>query len=354
MGSGIRVDSESLTRFATSLFQAAGVPEDEAELVSKSLVGSNLRGHDSHGVVRIPRYLPLLETGELVAGAELVVHSETAAMLCADAGFGFGMVQMTRLIELLDEKVEQLGVACGTLVRCGHVGRVGEWAELVASRGRAGLVTVNDNGVLKCVAPPGGTEPTLSTNPIAIGVPTGGQPLVLDISTSVVANGKVLVQQMAGESCPEGWLLDAEGQPTTDPAVRFSDPRGTLLPMGGYKGFGLSLLLDILVGGLSGGSCPPAAPDAPGTNNVLLVVWDPERFAGTGHFLGEADRVIEFVRGVNRMPDVESIRLAGDRSRETMELRLAEGVPLDGGTWSSLCETALGLGVTVPTTETRA
>jgi uncharacterized oxidoreductase len=204
------------------------------------------------------------------------------------------------------------------------------------------------------VAPPGGTEPTLSTNPIAIGVPTGGQPLVLDISTSVVANGKVLVQQMAGESCPEGWLLDAEGQPTTDPAVRFSDPRGTLLPMGGYKGFGLSLLLDILVGGLSGGSCPPAAPDAPGTNNVLLVVWDPERFAGTGHFLGEADRVIEFVRGVNRMPDVESIRLAGDRSRETMELRLAEGVPLDGGTWSSLCETALGLGVTVPTTETRA
>ena len=354
MDSGIRVDSESLTRFAMSLFEAAGVPEDEAELVSISLVGSNLRGHDSHGVVRIPRYLPLLETGELVAGAELVVHSETGAMLCADAGFGFGMVQMTRLIERLDKKVDELGVACGTLVRCGHVGRVGEWAELVASRGRAGLVTVNDNGVLKCVAPPGGTEPTLSTNPIAIGVPTGDQPMVLDISTSVVANGKVLVQQMAGESCPEGWLLDSDGQPTTDPEVRFSDPRGTILPMGGYKGFGLSLLLDILVGGLSGGSCPPAAPGAPGTNNVLLVVWDPERFAGTGHFLGEADRVIEFVRGVERMPDVESIRLAGDRSRETMRLRLAEGVPLDRGTWASLCETAEGLGVEPPTTETRA
>jgi len=354
MEPGIRVDSESLTRFATSLFLAAGVPVEEAELVSISLVGSNLRGHDSHGVVRIPRYLPLLETGELVAGAELVVHSETAAMLCADAGFGFGMVQMTRLIERLDEKVEQLGVACGTLVHCGHVGRVGEWAELVASRGRCGLVTVNDNGVLKCVAPPGGTEPTLSTNPIAIGVPTGEQPMVLDISTSVVANGKVLVQQMAGEDCPEGWLLDSAGQPTTDPAVRFSDPRGTILPMGDYKGFGLALLLDILVGGLSGGSCPPAAQDAPGTNNVLLVVWDPERFAGTGHFLGEADRVIEFVRGVDRLPGVDSIRLAGDRSRETMRLRLQEGVPLDGGTWESLCETAGGLGVTPPTTETRA
>jgi len=354
MVSGICVDAELLTRFASSLFQAAGVPGDEADLVSASLVGSNLRGHDSHGVVRIPRYLPLLDTGELVAGAGLEVHSETPAMLCADAGFGFGMVQMTRLIERLEAKVDQSGVACGTLVRCGHVGRVGEWAELVASRGRAGLVTVNDNGVLKCVAPPGGTEPTVSTNPIAIGVPTGDRPLVVDISTSVVANGKVLVQQIAGQSCPDGWLLDAEGQPTTDPAVRFTDPRGTILPMGGYKGFGLSLLLDILVGGLSGGSCPPAAEGAPGTNNVLLVVWDPERFAGTGHFLGEADKLIGFVRGVNRMPGVDSIRLAGDRSHQMMSVRLAEGVPLDAGTWDSLCEAASGLGVEPPTTRTPA
>lgn len=352
--SGVCVDAELLTRFASSLFQAAGVPDDEADLVSTSLVGSNLRGHDSHGVVRIPRYLPLLETGELVAGAGLSVLSETSAMLCADAAFGFGMVQMTRLIDRLDDKVDQLGVACGTLVRCGHVGRVGEWAELVAARGRAALVTVNDNGVLKCVAPPGGTEPTVSTNPIAIGVPTGDRPLVVDISTSVVANGKVLVQQVAGETCPEGWLLDADGQPTTDPAVRFTDPRGTILPMGGYKGFGLSLLLDILVGGLSGGSCPPAAEGAPGTNNVLVVVWDPERFAGSGHFLGEADKLIQFVRGVNRVPGVDSIRLAGDRSNQMMTDRLAGGVPLDSGTWDSLCQTASDLGVVPPTTQTPA
>ena len=347
MRSGIRVTADSLEQFASSLFQAAGVPADESDLVSASLVGSNLRGHDSHGVVQIPHYLPLLETGELVGGADLAVHSETPAMLCADAAFGFGMVQMTRLIE-------RLGVACGTLVRCGHVGRVGEWAEAVATRGRAALVTVNDNGVLKCVAPPGGTEPTVSTNPIAIGVPTTDQPLVVDISTSVVANGKVLVQHVAGEPCPEGWLLDADGNPTTDPAVRFSDPRGTILPMGGYKGFGLSLLLDILVGGLSGGSCPPAAEGMPGTNNVLLMIWDPQRFAGTGHFLGEADKLIEFVRGVDRKPGVDAIRLAGDRSAATMAKRLSEGVPLNAGTWDSLCETGRGLGVEPPTTRTPA
>ena len=124
--------------------------------------------------------------------------------------------------------------------------------------------------------------------------------------------------------------------------------------MGGYKGFGLSLLLDILVGGLSGGSCPPAAEGTPGTNNVLVVVWDPNRFAGTGHFLGEADKLIEFVRGVNRVPGVDSIRLAGYRSNQMMSDRLAEGVPLDAGTWESLCETALGLGVDPPTTGTPA
>ena len=209
MVSGVLVESGLLTRFASALFQSSGVPLDESDLVSSSLVGANLRGHDSHGVVRIPSYLPLLETGELVAGAELVIRSETPSMLCADAGFGFGMVQMTRLIERL-------------------------------------------------------------------------------------------------------------------------------------------------VGGLSGGHCPPAPDGSPGTNNVLLVVWDPEMFAGTGHFLGEADRLIEFVRGVNRMPGVDSIRLSGDRSRRTMTERLSGGVPLDSGTWSSLCETASGLGIELPTTRSRA
>ena len=344
----LQIPADQLPRFGSAIFQAAGVPVEEADIVTTSLVGSNLRGHDSHGVVRIPRYLPQLEKGELVAGVELEVRSETPAMLCADAGFGFGMVQMTRLIDRLIEKVDVLGVACGTLSRCGHVGRLGEWAEAVAATGRAGLVTVNDNGVLKCVAPPGGVEPTVSTNPVAIGVPTGGDPLVLDISTSVVANGKILLRQTSGEPCPEGWLLDADGQPTTDPSVRFSDPRGTILPAGGYKGFGLAMLLDILVGGLSGGTCPPAPAGASGTNNVLLIIWDPGRFSGEDHFQGEADRLIAFVRGVKRRDDVEAIRLAGDRSKVTMAERLEHGIPLDAGTWSSLYEAATSLGLTPP------
>src|SRR5262249_45754257 len=141
-----------------------------------------------------------------------------------------------------------------------------------------------------------------------------------------------------GKPCPAGWLLDADGNPTTDPATRFADPPGTILPVGGdqaYKGFGLGLLLDLLVGGLSGGYCPPAEPGAKSSNNVLLVVWDPANFAGHEHFLRQADQLTRFVRSSRRRPGVDAIRLPGDRSAATRGERM-NGVPLDEGTWQAL------------------
>jgi uncharacterized oxidoreductase len=328
------------------------VTQEEAGIVANSLVQSNLCGHDSHGVVRVAGYVKQLRKGELVSGADLTVLAETESLLVTDANFGFGMVQAEHLIGRLVPKAKQQGIACGTTRRCGHLGRMGEWAERIARQGLAGLVTVNDNGVLQCVAPPGGTQPRISTNPISIGVPTGEEPLILDISTSVVANGKVLVVHKAGKQCPPGWLLDSEGNPTTDPSVRFRDPRGTLLPMGGeqqgYKGFGLGLLLDVLVGGLSGGNCPPAPEGASLTNNALFVLWDPDRFCGSEHFVGEADRLVQYVRDVRRKPGVEKIRLPGDHSLETARQRRNEGIPLDGGTWQSLVNLGEEFGVQIP------
>jgi len=351
----ITLPADDLLAFATALFRAAGVPNDDAAVVAESLVDANLRGHDSHGVVRVWDYLRQIEKGEVVAAVELRVLAETAAMLAVDAQLGFGQVQMQRVIDRLVPKARELGTATGTVVNCGHVGRLGEWVERIAAMGLAGLMAVNDNGVLQCVAPPGGVSPRISTNPIAIGVPTGGEPLVLDISTSTVANGKVKVAYLAGKECPAGWLLDHEGNPTTDPAVRFKDPRGTILPMGGeadgYKGFGLGLLLDILVGGLSGGFCPPAPPDAPGTNNVLLTVWDPLRFAGMEHFVAEADKLLAHVRGTPRKEGVDAIRLPGDRSRAVNAERLRDGITLDGKSWKRMREAAEGLGVAIPVFE---
>ncbi|GAB4142013.1 MAG: malate/lactate/ureidoglycolate dehydrogenase [Planctomycetaceae bacterium] len=351
---GLLFSVETLTDFAASLLIAANVPDHEAQMVAESLVGSDLRGHASHGVVRIPDYVRQLQAGELVADVELDVFNETASLIAADARFGFGQVQMPALIERLESKARAQGVACGTLRNCGHVGRLGEWVEKVAELGLAGLIAVNDNGVLQCVAPPGGKSPRISTNPIGIAVPSENGPIVLDISTSAVANGKIKVAHLSGQECPAGWLLDSEGNPTTDPAVRFSDPRGTILPMGGeqgYKGFGLGMLFDMLVGGLSGGYCPPAPENAHGTNNVLMLVWDPAKFSGREHFLSEVGDLERYVRDTPRKPDSESIRLPGDRSRGLIQKHLKEGIPLQLGTWQSLVQLAETWKLPVPSRE---
>ena len=242
----VTVSADALTAFAAQLFQASRVPVSESHAIAESLVDANLRGHESHGVVRVMEYLGFLSEGAVKAGVSLDIVSRTASLVVCDGQLGFGQVQMRRLLDLLEPMARDTGLACGTIRRCGHIGRLGEWVERLARRNLAGLLSVNDNGVLTSVAPPGGKQPRISTNPIAIGVPSDSEPLVLDISTSMVANGKIRVAQIAGRQCPAGWILDSEGNPTTDPNLRFADPPGTILPMGGYKGFGLGLLLDIL------------------------------------------------------------------------------------------------------------
>lgn len=344
----VTIPADSLRAFAVDLFRAANVSTEESELVATSLVESNLCGHESHGVVRVLEYLDCLHSGALHSGVELKIVSQTLSLVVCDAQFGFGQTQMRRLIEIVEPMARQQGLACGTMRHCGHVGRLGEWVELLARTGLAGLMSVNDNGVLTCVAPPGGRESRISTNPLALGVPTNDQPLVLDISTSVVANGKVRVAQIAGRMCPDGWLLDAHGQPTNDPATRFADPPGTILPMGGYKGFGLGLLLDILVGGLSGGYCPPAPSTELECNNVLLIAFNPARFSGLEHFVTQSQGLSDFVRTTPPVDPTTEIRLPNDRSRQTRELREITGIPLDRGTWDRLAGRAQELHVTMP------
>lgn len=347
----IILDEKSLFDFSVRLLKASGISEEDAGMISESLLASNLRGHESHGVGLIPHYLNQLKIGELVGNVDLKILSETVCLLTADGQLGFGQVQARRLIDKLLPKVKETGIAYGTMNNCGHIGRLGEWVERIAGEGYAAFMSANDNGVLKCVAPPGGKSPRISTNPIAVGVPTGEDPIVLDISTSVVANGKVRVKYVAEEPCPEGWLLDADGNPTTDPAVRFREPFGTILPLGGdfsFKGFGLGFLFDILTGGLSGGFCPPAPEEAALSNNTMLVIWNPDHFSGREHFLSEANKLTEFVRNTPRRDGVEIIQLPGDRSSQTLKQRKKEGVPLDDGAWSRLSHVAGKLDVAVP------
>jgi uncharacterized oxidoreductase len=341
-----------LTDFARRLFAAAGVPAADADLVARHLVDANLCGHDSHGVMRVPQYIQFLRDGKYRAGVPLDTISETPAVLAADGNWGLGQVQANRLLDRLFAKANTLGVAAGTLRNCGHTGRLGAYAEAAAERRMALFVTVNSHGAGRRVAPPGGTEGRISTNPICLGAPTAADPVVLDFGTSVAAEGKVRVHYQKGEPVPEGWLLDHAGRPTTNPAVLYEEPRGTIRPFGGpqaYKGFGLGLLLDLLAGGLSGGRCSnPADPMAGVGNALVFVLLDPAKFGGTDHFLASTTGLADYVRSGPTAPGVDRITLPGDPEREAKARRSADGVAIPDGTWALLTKEAAALGVAVP------
>ncbi|MHC4401196.1 MAG: Ldh family oxidoreductase [Planctomycetota bacterium] len=343
--------AEKLTEFAERLLAAGGLSPEEAGLVARSLVGANLRGYDSHGVMRIPFYLNRAEKGEVVAGAEFQVLKESPSLLTVDAHWGYGQTQAQRFTKRLIEKAKTSGVGVGTMIRCSHIGRLGEYCEMAAEEGLVSWMTVNNHGAVRRVAPPGGTAPRLSTNPLAIGIPNGGEPLVIDFCTSVTAEGKVRVKQIAGQPCPDGWLLDGRGRPTNDPALLYGDPPGTIRPMGGdqpYKGFGLGLAVEILSGALSGGACAREVPSNQIGNGVFLMLLDPEHFGGGEHFAREVSDLVRFIRGCPLADGVEEITLPGDPERQTLKRKLSEGITLDDGNWGKLVKLAEKLGVRVP------
>jgi uncharacterized oxidoreductase len=341
-----------LVNFAAALLKAAKVPDADALIVAEHLVLSNLCGHDSHGVMRVPQYLGLLRDGQYRAEAAFTTMNETPAVLAADGGWGLGQVMANRLLGKLLPKVKALGLAAGSLRNCGHIGRLGDYAERAASHCFAFFASVNAHGSGRRVAPPGGIEGRISTNPICLGVPTDGDPVVLDFGTSVAAEGKVRVHFQKNEKTPEGWLLDHTGSPTTDPGVLYKDPRGTILPFGGsqaYKGFGLGLLMDMFAGGLSGGDCSnPNAPLAGIGNAVAFTLFDPAAFGGHEHFLKATTGLSTYVRSCPTAPGVKSITLPGDPERAMRARRSAEGIAIPDGTWKLLADEAERLGVSLP------
>jgi uncharacterized oxidoreductase len=344
--------AQVLTTLAQSLFEAVAVPPEDAMIVARSLVDANLCGHDSHGVMRAPQYVDSIRKGTSKPGVQFTILNETPAILAVDANWGLGQVQAYRLLERLLPKAKTLGIAAGTLRNCGHTGRLGEYAEWAAKEKMALLATVNSHGAGRRVVPPGGTEGRISTNPICIGAPTSGDPVVIDFGTSAVAEGKIRAHFQKKQPTPEGWLVDHAGVPTTDPGVLYTEPRGSILPFGGqqaYKGFGLGLLLDMLCGGLSGGaSSNPAFPLTGQGNAAVFVLFNPEFFGGTEHFLKETDGLSAYVRTCPTAPGVAAITLPGDPERTAKVERIVKGIPIPDGTWELITTTARELNVKLP------
>jgi hydroxycarboxylate dehydrogenase B len=344
------ISAAQLTDFADEVLRAAGLPGDEAAVVSRSLVASDLCGHDSHGVLRLPSYVEKLAKGEAVPRARFTIVREGPTLLMADGNWGFGPVQAQRLTDRVAEKAAIAGMAVGTLFRVTHVGRLGEYCERAAASGLVSLIMANAHSSRR-VAPPGGKTSRIGTNPIAFGVPHRDGVLLLDFSTAAAAEGKIRQRKVAGLPCPDGWLIDNQGQPSNDPQALYTSPPGAILPMGGaqaYKGFGLALMIEIFAGALSGGMCIREKPRAPLGNCVFMLLLNPSLLGGLEHFQREVADLMVHMRTCPLAHGADEILLPGDPERRTRAQRRREGIPVEERNWAALVELAERLDVLPP------
>ena len=331
--------AEELTTICLNVFEKLNIPPSEAEIVTRSMVDANRVGHDSHGVIHLPKYVRELEAGLIQPNVPIKTLHESASIAVLNGNWGFGPVIATRAVELAIQKAEQTDVSSVAISQCNEVGRLGGYACLAADAEMIGLLMANDHGGGTCVAPHGGIEGRLSTNPIACAVPIEGQdPIVLDMSTSVVASGKIRVKQHRNEVLPEGWLINAEGESTTDAEDFYGVPPAAILPLGGiaaHKGFGLSVIVDILTGALTGAGCS-RSEDARVGNGLFVLVINVASFREFPGFSAEVERFIEYLKSAKHAAGVDTIRMPGERGWEEQRKREQEGIPIDMETWQQI------------------
>lgn len=346
-----RVSETVMRNFGQAIFVAAGSEALEADIVASHLVEASLMGHDSHGVIRIPKYVDWVRAGQVRPNQHAAVVVDRGAVVVVDGNFGFGQVIGAEAMDLAAARAQADGVATIAIRNSGHLGRIGAWPEKLAAQGLASIYFVNTSGFGILVAPFGGSDRRLSANPIAAGVPVkGGQPIVLDIATSSIAEGKIQVARNKGEKLPPGTTLDGYGRPTIDPETFYAAPLGAILPFGGHKGSGLSFFCEVLAGSLTGGlASNPRSPTADRlVNNMLSLVFDPAAFGDREAFDEDVRRLIDWAKASPPIAPGDKVRLPGEIEETTRSERVAQGLPIDDATWRALAATAASLGVDMP------
>ena len=338
------IESGRLERTSTRIFEKLGAPPGDAAWISRLLVLANLRGHDSHGVIRIPQYADGVTAGGIDPRSPITVVAETPTIARLDGGRGFGQVVARRGTEMAIAKAKASGLAAVALSRTTHVGRLSDYAEMAAQQGLVGMLWVNAVHGLN-VAPWGGAARRLGTNPHAFAVPgPDGPAMVLDFATSVVAEGKMRVKKNRKQQAPPGWFIDAAGRPATDPEIFYGDPVGSLLTAGEHKGYGLSLAVEILGGILSGTG--PAGP-GPGlfANGTLMICLDVARFVPLPEFHKQVAGLFSFVKSAPLAQGSKEILIPGEPEARLEAERLRSGVTVDDETWNQIEGVAAELGV---------
>lgn len=343
----MNISHQRLERIVGDIFAAAGCNQAEHERIAHYLVEANLAGHDSHGVIRVSHYIDWLRAGKVRANQQLQVVFENDVIAVVDGKFGFGQVMGEQAVQLGIDKASRHGVAVVALRNSGHLGRIGDWAELAANSGKVSLHFVNTNGGGILVAPFGGTERRLSANPIAAGVPRdGGPPIIVDISTCMIAEGKIKVAFNKGVSVADGCILDSDGRPTNDPKAFYATPPGAILPFGGHKGFGLGIIAEVLAGALSGGACSRSGVDRV-NNNMLSILFDPASFPSAERFSEEIGGLIAHVKSARTVTPDGEILMPGEPEARARAQGLAHGIEIDETTWGQIVATAETLGVSI-------
>ncbi|HVE48171.1 MAG TPA: malate/lactate/ureidoglycolate dehydrogenase [Casimicrobiaceae bacterium] len=342
-----RIPATTLADFGERMFIALGCTAAEAKQIADNLVQANLVGHDSHGIGLLPQYVDNVRGGHALPGQRATLVVDAGSLLSLDGGKGFGQVIGEAAMDLAIERARAHGCAVVGLSNTHHLGRIGHWGEQCAS---AGFVSVHFVNVLSrpLVAPWGGTDARVSTNPFCVAVPHSPHPLVLDYATSAVALGKTRVAMEKREAMADGMLLDEHGQPTNDPSVMWRENRGAILSFAQHKGWALSTMCEILGGALSGGHVQTGRDFHPMLNNMLTLVFDPARL-GTADLLDEEiARLAAWVKASPRMPTSDSILFPGEPERRTAAIRSKDGIPMPLGTLAALAKAGDSLQVDVP------
>jgi ureidoglycolate dehydrogenase (NAD+) len=338
---GVRVNHRELIRFVTAVFSATGMTTSDAETIAEVLVWANERGIDSHGVVRIPGYLKEIETGKFNPTAQPLTRQLLPATFIMDCNRAAGPVCMMRAAALAIEAAHQFGVGVGLLSDPHHLGAIGRYAQWVAERGYAALVILAG---LPFMAYHGAKVASIGTSPIAIGIPGPGPqetPLVLDMATSVAAAGRIRQAAAEGKAIPEGIAIDAHGKPTTD-----AGQAAAVLPIGGPKGSGLSLMFECLTGILAGTPiiAPLSSVKAP-IQNAIIIVLNIANFRLLTDYRRDVQQLKDMVKALPRRDDFSELLLPGERGDREAELRRRTGIPLPVKLWTELGDLAQELGL---------
>jgi LDH2 family malate/lactate/ureidoglycolate dehydrogenase len=321
--------ASALFDFADQVLQAFGVSKQESRVVADNLVTANLRGIDSHGITRLPLYIERLESGLIAARTDLEVVRQTPGTCVLDAHNGWGAVAGMAGMRQAIARARQVGAGVALVRHSNHFGIAAYYTGEAVAAGMIGVAMTNASANMP---PWGARQPYFGTNPICVAVPAGRErPVIYDGATSVVAIGKLVLAAKKGERIPPTWATDEWGQPTTDPRVAIA--AGNLLPMGGYKGYGLALMVDVLSGILAGAAFGPHVSnlrrlDAPQNVGHFFAALDIAAFADPAEFAREMEQLVQEIRDSPRVPGCERVFLPGEIEWEFEEQRRREGIPV--------------------------